>query len=292
MARAPDARADRDTEEADRWRTLAVALAALLAQGRAERSAEAERHAARQAAQRAAHERDLVQDRENFLALVAHELKTPVAVIKAYAELLEAQMASESTSGAMREVVGHILEQADVMAALIEEVLDVQRLRTGKLPLELSRVDLVQLARSVGDEVQQTTRAHLIRVVSADPPPAVLADRRRLRQALANLLENAVKFSAGGEIEARAVAEERDGRAHVVLAIRDQGIGIDPADLNRIFERFEQVSGAPVRGHVGLGLGLYVARQIARAHGGEVWAESAGQGLGSTFYLALPVVAD
>ena len=159
------------------------------------RAADAEQHVAEQSAQRAPLERQLVQDREDFLDLVAHELKTPVAVIKAYAELLEAQMAKQ--------------------------------------------------------ELAQATRAHTIRV----------------------------ELGRG----------EHDGRPMAMLSVRDEGIGLEPADLDRIFDRFVQATGGPVRGHAGLGLGLYVARQIARAHGGDVWAESPGKGRGSTFHLRLPL---
>lgn len=288
---APSPRNGSDRPPADdaaRWRDLALTLGLLLAESYSERAAEAERHAAEQAAERAAHRDSLLQDREHFLDLVAHELRTPVAVIKAYAELLEEQLSGQPVSNATRQVVATMLEQADLMTTLIEEVLDVQRLRLGKLPLEVSRVDLLQLARSVAREVQQTSRSHTIRVVG-DPALPLLADRRRLRQVLTNLLENAVKYSAGGEIEVRVERRERNGQERALIAIRDQGVGIESGDLNRIFEPFEQVSGTPVQGRVGLGLGLFVARQIARAHGGDVWAESGGRGRGSTFYVELPL---
>ena len=246
-----------------------------------------------QSAQRASFQRQILQDREHFLGLVAHELKTPVAVIKAYAELLEAQMAEQDLGGVarqtMREVVAHICEQADLMSALIEEILDVQRVQLGKLPLEISRLDLVELARSAAEEVSHTSQAHAIRVVPVDPPPPVRADRRRIRQVLTNLLENAVKYSAGGEIQVQVGRGEHEGRPVAILSVHDQGIGLDTADLDRIFDRFAQAASGPVRGHAGLGLGLYVARQIARAHRGDVWAESPGRGRGSTFYLRLPL---
>ena len=279
-------------DAAARWRRLATLLLLLLGESRtAQRAAEA-RHSAEQAAQRASFARDLEQDRETFLDLVAHELKTPLAVIKAYAEILEAQAEALPASDTARQVVGHLLEQAEVMAALIEQVLDVQRLRRGRLPLEISRVDLLELAREVAEAVQHTTRQHVLRVVADRPPGVVRADRLRLRQVLVNLIENAVKYSAGGEVVVEVRGEERDGRPWAALAVRDQGVGIEAADLGRIFNRFEQVSSAPVRGHVGLGLGLYVARQIARAHGGEVAASSPGRGRGSTFTLLLPLDAD
>ncbi len=255
--------------------------------------ADAERHNAEQSAQRASSQRQILQDREDFLGLVAHELKTPVAVIKAYAELLESQMAepelSSATRSVMREVIAHILDQADVMSELIEEILDVQRVQLGKLPLEISHLDLVELARSAAEEVAQTTQARAIRVVALDPPPLVHIDRRRVRQVLVNLLENAVKYADAGDVQVHVGRGEHDGRPMAVLSVRDEGIGLDAADLDRIFNRFVQAASGPVRGHAGLGLGLYVARQIARAHRGDVWAESPGKGRGSTFYLRLPL---
>jgi signal transduction histidine kinase len=273
------------------WRALALGLAGLLAQSDRARAAEAHRHESELANQRLAHDRDLLQDREAFLGVVAHELKTPAAVIKAYAELLDAQLADGATRpSTLREVVGNIRDQADLMSRLIEALLDVQRLRLGKLPLQVGRINLAQLVRAVAAQVQQTTSDHVIRVVVAPgAPERLLADKARVRQALTNLLENSVKYSAGGEIEVRVDPGQRDGRMCAIVAVQDQGMGIDAANLDRVFELFQQGSASPVRGHMGLGLGLYIARQIARAHEGDVWAKSRGKGQGSTFYLALPL---
>jgi signal transduction histidine kinase len=281
-------------DELSAWRTLAISLLQALVESRDGRLADAERHVAEQSADRASFQRQILQDREDFLGLVAHELKTPVAVIKAYAELLEAQMAEPELAGAaremMREVVAHIREQADLMSGLIEEILEVQRVQLGKLPLEISRLDLLQLARSAAEEVAQTAPTHTIRVQASGHLPPVPVDRRRIRQALVNLLENAVKYSDGGEINLQVGPGEHGGRPMAVLSVHDHGVGLDAADLDRIFDRFVQAgAGGPVRGHAGLGLGLYVARQIARAHGGHVWAESPGKGRGSTFHLRLPL---
>jgi signal transduction histidine kinase len=114
-------------------------------------------------------------------------------------------------------------------------------------------------------------------------------DRRRIRQVLVNLLENAVKYSDPGEIQVKVGRADVDGHPMALLSVRDHGIGLDAGDVDRIFDRFVQASSGPVRGHAGLGLGLYVARQIARAHGGDVWAESDGRGRGSTFHFRLPL---
>jgi two-component system phosphate regulon sensor histidine kinase PhoR len=280
-------------DEASAWRWLAVSAIQALSESRASRVADAERHAVEQSEQEATLQRRMIQDREDFLAVVAHELKTPVAVVKAYAELLEVQLAEAGLSGQPRraivEVVEHVREQADLMSGLIEEVLDVQRVQLGKLPLEISRFDLVQLARSVAEELARATQSQAIHVAVAEPPPYVHADRRHVRQVLVNLLENAVKYSDGGDIEVVVGLAEYEGRAVALVSVHDQGVGLAPTNLERIFDRFVQADNEPVRGHEGLGLGLYVARQLALAHGGYVWAESPGKGCGSTFYFRLPI---
>jgi signal transduction histidine kinase len=219
---------------------------------------------------------------ERRVGLMVHELRTPVAIIKAYAELLEAQAANHChTPAETREVVNHILEQTDLMSDWVDSVLD------GGARLELTRVDLLQLARLVAAECQHTTERHRIRVLATQPPvPPILADRSRLRQVLSNLLENAVKYSAGGTIQVRlGVQEVPGGLSKAIVAVHDEGSGLDADQLDRIFAPFEQAAHATL----GLGLGLYLARQIARNHGGDLWAESRGRMNGSTFILALPL---
>ena len=223
-----------------------------------------------------------VDDRERLVGLMVHELRTPVAIIKAYAELLEAQAARHSdTPAGAREVVSHILEQADLMSDWVDAMVD------GDLRLELTRVDLAQLARLVAEELQHTTPRHRIRVLSTQPPvPPIMADRSRLRQVLSNLLENAVKYSAGGTIQIRlSVQDAPGGLSKAILAVHDEGSGLDVDQLDRIFAPFEQTA----RTNLGLGLGLHLARQLARLHGGDLWAESRGPMNGSTFILALPL---
>lgn len=281
------------SDEISAWRWMAVTALQALAESRAGRVADAERHAVEQSEQQATFERQIVQDREDFLALVAHELKTPVAVVKAYAELLEVQLAEAGLSGhqrrAIAEVVEHIRDQADLMSGLIEEVLDVQRVQLGKLPLEISRFDLVELTRGVVEEITRVTPSQAIHVAVSQPLAHVHADRRRVRQVLVNLLENAVKYSSAGDIEVRVGQAVQEGRAVALMSVRDQGVGLASGNLERIFDRFVQAESRPVRGHEGLGMGLYVARQLALAHGGYVWAESPGRGCGSTFYFRLPI---
>jgi signal transduction histidine kinase len=257
-------------DESAHWRSLAYAFGSLLAQ--TEPPADEAVSSAN----------------DRLVGLVVHELRTPVAIIKAYAELLEAQASKKhSTLAGSREVMAHILEQADLMSDWVDAMHDVRRLQLGELPLERTRVDLVALAWMVAKEFQQTTRQHQIRVVASHPPPPIVADRSRLRQVLSNLLENAVKYAAGGTIQVRLGVLRKDEPGTAIVAVHDEGPGLDKRQLDRIFGPFEQAE----RRSVGLGLGLYLARQIARMHGGDVWAESRGRMNGSTFILALPVAA-
>ncbi len=251
-------------DESGEWRHLAFALGTLFAQ---------------------AHAEPLDDDPgagEGLVGLMVHELRTPVAIIKAYAELLEAQASKHchTTAGA-RSVISHILEQADLMSDWVDAMLDIQRLQLGDLRLELTRVDLVQLAWLVAEEFQHTTQRHRIRVLATSRPPApILADRARLRQVLLNLLEK------GGTIQVRLGMQEVPGTpSKAIIAVHDEGPGLEADQLDRIFGAFEQT--APT--NVGLGLGLHLGRQIARIHGGDLWAESRGRMNGSTFILALPV---
>lgn len=222
---------------------------------------------------------------EKLVSLVVHELRTPVAIMRAYAQLLEAQASERRGCAAnAHEIAGHILEQADLMASWVDAMLDVRRLQLRELPLEQSPVDLVRLAWTVAEELQQTTRDHRIRVVaSGEVPPLIVGDRARLRQVLANLLENALKYTTGGLIQVRLGIQQ--GSRKAFIAVHDQGPGLNQRQLRTIFAPYKQAEGKSV----GLGLGLYLSRHIARLHGGDLWAESRGHMNGSTFVLALPV---
>lgn len=239
--------------------------------------------------------------REEFLAVVSHELKTPMAVIKAYVEVLLRRAAERDWSSADVEVLQNIHDQADRMLAMIEELLDLRRLEMGQLRLELSRFDLCGLAQRVTRAVQLTVHTHRLVCECEGDSLLVLADRKRLEEVLINLLDNAVKYSPiGSEVRVgvRAVcgpSGDGGGEAaapdHAMVVVSDRGIGVRPEDQRLIFERFHQASRAPVRGHVGLGLGLYISRQIVEAHGGRMWVEST-PGQGSRFYVTLPLATE
>lgn len=237
--------------------------------------------------------------REEFLAVVSHELKTPVAVIRAYAEVLHRRASQPTGLGSDVEVLESIIDQADRMLAMIEELLDLHRLEIGQFRLELSRFDLRGFAERTVHGLQLASPSHRVTCRTQDGPLLVLADRKRLEEVLTNLVDNAIKYSPAGtevRVEVHEVRLDADGQvtendqatSHALLAVTDYGRGIQPSEQRQIFERFYQASGTPVRGHVGLGLGLYISREIVHRHGGHMWVEST-PGEGSRFYVALPL---
>lgn len=224
--------------------------------------------------------------------MVSHEIKTPVAVIKANAELALARAAPEGIARDVRDVrsLTVIREQSVRLTRLIDDLLDLQRLEGDALILDAGRVDLGELTRGVVAGVQATA-AHDIAVATEEGVVGHV-DGGRIEQVLVNLLQNAVRYSpAGGPITVTVRrAPAADGTAgRALLAVRDRGIGVAPADLSRIFARFYQAEGGRLhKGVKGLGIGLYLAREIVRRHGGAIWAES-DEGAGSTFHVAPPL---
>jgi signal transduction histidine kinase len=176
-----------------------------------------------------------------------------------------------------------IADQADRLSKLLNLLLDLSRIESGRLELDLAPTDLRAILVSMARALQATTDAHLIEV---DAPVGVIGhwDQRRIEEVVQNLLNNAVKYSpVGGRIEVRLVADE----LNATVTVRDSGVGLAEADAPHVFERFYR--GQSMRRLEGTGLGLYICHAIVSAHGGRIWAESHGPGLGSTFGFVLPL---
>ena len=223
--------------------------------------------------------------RADFVANVSHELRTPIATLKAIVETLEGGAIEDPV--AARDFVARMGEEIDGLAQLVQELLSLARVESGadRLAIEQLPPELLlhEIARRMAAFVE---RAGLDLAVEAeDELPRVAADPGRIGQVLANLVHNAVKFTpAGGHV--RLTASARGDR--VELAVHDTGVGIDPADLDRVFERFYKSDRSRAGG--GTGLGLAIAKHIVQAHGGEIQAWSAGPGRGSTFAFTLPAI--
>jgi signal transduction histidine kinase len=226
--------------------------------------------------------------KDEFIAMAAHELKTPIAAVKGYAEMLIRQAAhAEAMELAPWQVEAlETIDQATTrLTELTDDLLDVARLQADRLQLHIEPHDLIALARRVIKRFKMVSAAHTL-TLDADSDYAVaLLDVRRMEQILSNLLSNAIKYSPnGGEIR---IAIEQDTATDVAtLTVRDHGIGI-PADQRALlFNRFVRASNARERGIAGTGLGLYLCRELAELQGGRLWFESE-ENQGSVFYLVV-----
>ncbi len=221
--------------------------------------------------------------RRDFVANVSHELRTPLTSIRALVETLEAGALHDSEVST--EFLARIVSEVDRLAQIVDELLDLARLESGRIHLALEQVAPESLIRrAVQRMAPQTARAGLSVDFSVAPEtPAVTADRARVDQVLLNLVHNAVKFTPrGGRITLQA--SPVDGA--VEFRVRDTGIGVSPNELSRLFERFYKTDRA--RRSTGTGLGLAIAKHIVQAHGGSIWAEP-NQGGGTVFAFQLPV---
>jgi two-component system sensor histidine kinase KdpD len=249
--------------------------------------AEAEALAAERAAVLAV-QRDLERQKDEFLANVSHDLRTPLTAIK---HAVEVVLANEppGTPAPLHELFENIQQSAQRMASLIDDLLELNRLRAGMVRLRPDVHDLREVAARAGRAVEPLARTRGQRLEVQLPPDPVLApvDAPRLERALLNLLGNAQKYGrAGGTIWLR-VGAEPDG---AVVAVSDDGPGIPPAEQTRIFDRFYRADDDATRQQPGSGLGLPIARALVELHGGRVWVENRAGG-GATFSVALPRAA-
>ncbi len=222
--------------------------------------------------------------KSELISTLAHEMRTPLTSIKGYstALLMEETTFSPETQQEFLQIID---EECDILQDLIHDLLESSIIDAGLLRLELQPVRLLHLARSVIDDIARRTQKHRFLVDFPEHFPIVDADPNRIEQVLRNLLDNAVKYSPrGGVVVVRG--EVREGE--VVISVADQGVGIAPEHLNRLFEKFFRVKTVLGRHVVGSGLGLPIARTIVESHGGRIWAESQ-VGQGSTFYFTLPL---
>ena len=227
-----------------------------------------------------------VQMRDEFLSIASHELKTPLTPLLLQMQILLRALRTGGITSDSPEQLAGILEGAERQtrrfATLVEQLLDVSRIAAGRLELEVEKVDLAEVAASVAARFDaEIARSGSPFTLALDGPVIGRWDRLRLEQVIGNLLSNAIKYGAGKPIELRVDREGETAR----LVVRDRGIGIDPADQERIFRRFERAASS--RTYAGLGLGLYVVRQIVEAHGGAVRVASA-PGAGTAFTVELP----
>jgi signal transduction histidine kinase len=217
---------------------------------------------------------------ERFTYTVSHDLKSPLVTIRGFAGLAGTDLAA-GNSARVRQDLGRIVAAADKMHRLLDDLLELSRV--GRVVNPPEDVPLAELAQEAVELVRGRIESRGVAVDIAPDLPVVRADRRRLLEVLQNLLENAVKF-AGEQPGPRVEIAARQDGDETVFFVRDNGRGIEPRFLERVFELFEKLD----PGADGTGVGLALVRRIVEAHGGRVWAESDGPGRGATFCFTLP----
>ncbi|MDQ3812075.1 MAG: ATP-binding protein [Chloroflexota bacterium] len=235
-------------------------------------------------------EKTRLEEMQNtFVSIVSHELQTPVAIIKSYAATLARDDAVWPPETIQR-VSRNIEEECDRLTRLISDLLDLSRIQAGRVAMRVGRVDLPLLVGEVIDQLSPRAPRHSLR--STFPPafPTIRGDADQLRRALFNLVQNAVKYSPeGGEVLIAGEVQVLEDQPCAVVRVVDHGVGIPPGEQERIFERFHRADTRLSRATAGVGLGLYITRSIIEGHGGRIWAESPGPGMGSVFTIMLPL---
>jgi len=243
--------------------------------------------------------KDLDKMKSNFLATVSHELRTPLTSVIGYSEMLIEGLAGGLTDE-QRDYVQIIMEKGDQLLQIITEVLDISKIEAGNIQLSCEWVQLPILLQQITDSMMPHARSKEIALRYAVPDnlPAVWADRAKTRQAILNLVANAIKFTPrGGKVELVAEPSQMEydsgsvvvtKRPAVLIRVVDTGIGVPEDSRDKIFEAFFQVDSSSTREYGGTGLGLSIVKNFVEAHGGKVWVERGG-GDGSVFLVQLPV---
>jgi signal transduction histidine kinase len=228
--------------------------------------------------------REVEQLKSEFLASMSHELRTPLNSIIGFADVLLEGLDGQLNER-MEQDVRLIRDSGDHLRSLIGDILDMSKIEAGKMELRYEEIDLGQMAQDI-----VATAAHMaeekglhLHLNLAEDLFNIYADRTRLRQIMWNIMGNAIKFTPKGSVTLTMQTQED----HVLISVRDTGIGIMPENLPIVFEQFRQVDGSLNRAAEGTGLGMPITKKLIELHGGEIWVESIF-GVGTTFWFTLP----
>ena len=224
----------------------------------------------------------LQRQKDDFLGIASHELKTPLTSVKAYAQILESKLRKEGDAS-KTTLVNKMGRQINKLTSLVGDLLDVTRIEPGKLQFREEYFDLNLLAQEVIELMEASTSSHVV-LTDFQPTPYVFADRDRIGQVITNLITNAIKYSPGAK---KVNVSIQTTGERVQLAVQDFGIGIPADKKDMVFEQFYRVESSSGYSFAGLGLGLYISSEIIHRQKGKIWVESV-EGQGSTFYFTLP----
>lgn len=228
--------------------------------------------------------KELEKQKDDFIGIVSHELKTPLTSIKLFAQVLEKHLASnKDKQGEL--LLSQMKRQIEHITQLMASFANVYNIQNGKLALRKKQFSMNEVVRGVIADFQHTTKSHHMTYDNGHSRVGVFADKERITQVLVNLISNAVKYSPNG---GRIIITSAKDKEKVVIGVQDFGLGIPKEEQSKVFDRFFRVKAK--REHIisGLGLGLYISSEIVLQHKGRIWLEST-EGKGSTFFFSLPV---
>lgn len=227
------------------------------------------------------------QRKNDFIGMVSHELKTPLTSLIAYVQILQGRMAKTGDIFTIN-ALSKMNIQLKKMGEMINGFLNVSRLESGKILLEKTDFNLQELLKDVVEETMLTVTTHELVFLPCDPPVIIHADQPKIAAVVSNLLSNAIKYSPRGKI-VTIRCEATDNT--ILVSVKDEGMGIKPQDIDKLFDRFYRVNSKHTETISGFGIGLYLSAEIVQHHEGKIWVESKS-GSGSTFYFSLPIHRD
>ena len=229
-------------------------------------------------------EKALRARRDTFISIASHELRTPMTALMGLSEILTTRDVDSSTSD---KYLRTIYAESKRLTAILDDLLDVSRIESGTLKLNLQQLSLQDLAAQVIQQVKPSLGKHSIALECEEDVPPVLADGSKVHQILWNLIDNAVKYSSdGGAVAVKIAYQPKDAR--VVVSVADQGVGIAPSDRRKLFGSFHRIRNDETTSIRGTGLGLYIVKSLVDVMDGEVWLRSKRR-VGSTFYVSFPI---
>jgi chemotaxis family two-component system sensor kinase Cph1 len=225
----------------------------------------------------------VIRQKDEFLSIASHELKTPVTSLKAITQILHAESVKRENDNETM-MLSKMDAQINKLTALINDLLNTSNLQGSRVAYKKQHFNLRDLIIEVSDDIQKTTADHKI-IVEKNEPVIVYADKERITQVLNNFLTNAIKYSPNTK---EIIIGTKQDDNYITCVVRDFGIGIPEEQIPKIFDRFYRVSGENMHTYPGMGLGLYIAKDIIEKHNGKIWAVSS-KGKGSAFYFGLPI---
>ncbi len=235
----------------------------------------------------------LDQAKSEFLSIASHQLRTPLTAIKGYVSMiLEGDFGKVNKN--LDEPLKRTFSSTQRMVNLVENLLNISRIESGRIAFDFKKVDLVQLVKSIINELYPAaSKKGLKMVCNCDKAPLeIIADEAKMKEVVSNLVDNAIKYTEKGTVTISLKEEKKNGKKFVLLSVADTGMGIAEEDLPGVFQKFRRGRRSSLVHTEGLGLGMYFAQKMVEAHRGKIWVESKGVGKGSTFYIRLPVKLD